>query len=112
MYLFFGVGGTIYNTHSLEPFKELGPNLKELRNLLPNSVCILSSTLPNLSIPGVHFPVLLSTVIRSHSQVKPATLLTPIDLFLILLVDELYGTRYQSGSFSSINVESGFPLPA
>jgi len=29
-----------------------------------------------------------------------ATLLIPIDLFLILLVEEFYGTRYQSGSLS------------
>jgi len=28
------------------------------------------------------------------------------------MVEEYYGTRYQSGSFSLINVGSGFPLPA
>jgi hypothetical protein len=28
------------------------------------------------------------------------------------LVEEFYGTRYQSGSFSLINVGSGFSLPA
>jgi hypothetical protein len=54
----------------------------------------------------------LSTDIRSRFQVKPATLLIPIDLILFILVEDFYGTRYQSGSFSFINVGSCFPLPA
>jgi hypothetical protein len=55
-------------------------------------------------------PVLLSTLIRSRFQAKPATLLIPIDFFFPLrfAVEELYGTQYQSGSFSLINVGSGF----
>jgi hypothetical protein len=32
-----------------------------------------------LSIPDMPFPVLLSTLIRSRFQAKPATLLIPID---------------------------------
>jgi len=82
--------------------------LKELRNLLPSFMSILSITLPNFSIPDVPFPALLSTHTRRRFQVKPATLLIPIDLFLFPLVEEFYGTRYQSGSFSLINVESFF----
>ena len=54
------------------------------------------------------FPVLLSTLIRSRFQAKPATLLIPIDFSFLFTVEELYGTRYQSGSFSLINVGSGF----
>ena len=68
---------------------------------------ILSITLPNLSIPDVPFPALLLTLIRRRFQIKPATLLVPIDLFF-LLVEEFYGTQYQSGSFSFINVGSDF----
>jgi len=86
-------------------YKELG-RLLESRNLLPKApsfMFILSITLPNLSIPDVPFPALLSTLIRRRFQVKPANLLIPIDLFLIPLVEEFYGTRYQSGSFSLIN---------
>ena len=79
-----GVGGTIYNNHTLEPLKELGLDFKEIRNLLPSFMFILSTTLPNLSIPDAHFPVPLPTLFRSRSQVKPATLLIPIDLFLNL----------------------------
>jgi hypothetical protein len=56
----------------------------------------------------VPFPVLLSTLIRSHFQAKPATLLIPIDFPFLLAVEELYGTRYLSGSFSLINAGSGF----
>jgi hypothetical protein len=33
-------------------------------------------------------------------------------LELYAAVEEFYGTRYQSGSFSLINVGSGFSLPA
>jgi len=50
----------------------------------------------------------LSTLIRSRFQAKPATLLIPIDFSFPFAVEELYGTRYQSGSFSLINVWSGF----
>ena len=48
----------------------------------------------------VPFPVLLSTLIRSQFQAKPATFLIPIDFSFLFAVEELYGTRYQSGSFS------------
>jgi len=37
------------------------------------------------------------------------SILIPIILFLLLLVEEFYGTRYQSGSFSLVNVGSGIP---
>jgi hypothetical protein len=40
------------------------------------------AALPNLSVPGANFLVLLSTLIRSRFQVKPATLLIPIDPLL------------------------------
>jgi hypothetical protein len=52
---------------------------------------ILSITLPNLSIPDVPFSTLLSTLISRQFQVKPTTLLVPIDLILFLLVEESYG---------------------
>jgi hypothetical protein len=48
----------------------------------------------------VPFPVLLLTLNRSRFQAKPATLLIPIDFLFFFAVEELYGTRYQSGSFS------------
>ena len=57
----------------------------------------------------------LNPIINCHEepiQVKPATPLIPIDDFLILSVEEFYGIRCQSGSFSSINVGSIFLLPA
>ena len=82
--------------------------LREFRSLSPSFRCILSTTLLNLSIPGVPFSVLLSTLIRSRFQAKPATLLIPIEFPFLFAVEELYGTRYQSGSFSLINVGSGF----
>ena len=60
---------------------------------------ILSTTPPKLSIPDVCFLVLLSIAIRGRFQVKPATILIPIDLFVILLEEEFHGTQYQSGFF-------------
>jgi hypothetical protein len=47
--------------------------LKEFRNLLPSFMFILSITPPNLSIPDVPFPALLSILIKRRFQVKPAT---------------------------------------
>jgi len=54
--------------------------------------------LPNFHAICAHFPVLLSTVIRSRFQVKPATPRDPIGFILILLVEEFYGARNKRGS--------------
>jgi len=55
---------------------------------------------------------LSSTVINSHQEPISGQACNPLDphwFFLFLfVVEELYGTRYQSGSFSLINVGSGF----
>jgi len=81
--------------------------LKELRSLPPSSMCTLGTLLLNLSIPDMPFPVILSTLVRSRFQSKPATTWSPFSF--LFAVEELYGTRYQSGSFSLINVgSSGF----
>lgn len=50
-----GEGGTI-NTHTLEPFKDLGRILKELINLFLSSVCVRYSTTMLLfsSLPGAN----------------------------------------------------------
>ena len=83
--------------------------LKELRRLPPSSMCTLWTSLLNLSIPDVPFPVLLSTLIRSRFQAKPATSWSPLIFPFLFAMEELYGTRYHSGSFSLlINVGSGF----
>jgi len=74
----------------------------------PSSMCTLWTSLLNLFIPEVPFPVLLLTLIRSRFQAKPATLLISIDYSFLFAVEELYGTRYQSGSFSWFIVGSGF----
>jgi len=77
---------------------------------LASELHVLSTTLPNMSIPDAHFPALSSTMIRSRFQVKPATLLISIDLFFFF-GGGFYGTRYQIGSFSLIDVGSGFHCP-
>jgi len=48
----------------------------------------------------VPFPALISTLIRRRLQVKPATLLIPIDLFSFLLVEEF------RRALSSTNINS------
>jgi len=75
----FGVGGTIYNTHTLKPFKELGLDSQGVKKLASKLHVHSVNLLLNLSIPDVPFPVLLSTLIRSRFQAKPANLLIPID---------------------------------
>ena len=77
--ILLGVGGTIYNTHTLKPFKELGLDSQRVNKIASKLHVHSVTSLLNLSIPYVPFPVLLSTLIRSRFQVKPATLLIPID---------------------------------
>jgi len=73
--------------------------LKDFRNWLPSFMLILSITLPDLSIPDVSFQALLSPLIRRRFQVKPATLLVPVDLLLSSFGGGVLRYRYQSGSF-------------
>ena len=52
-------------------------------------------------------------MVKGQFQATSATLLTLIIyIFYLLWVRELYGSRYQSGSFSLFNMGSGFSLPA
>ena len=47
--------------------------------------------------------LILRFITHSRFQAKPATLSIPIDFPFLFMVEELYGTQYQSGSFSLIN---------
>jgi len=76
--ILLGVGGTIYNTHTLNPFKELGLDSQRATRFPPSSMCTLWTLLLNWSIPDVPFPVILSTLIRSRFQAKPATSWSPL----------------------------------
>ena len=94
---------------ALKPFKELGLILKELKRLPPSSYkCTL-----NFAAKLVHIRhALSSTVINSHQEpvsgqaMQPSW--SPLNFPFLFTVEELYGTRYQSGSFSLIIVGSGF----
>jgi len=97
--IILGVGGTIYNTHTLKPFKELCLDSQRVKKLASKLHVHSVNFALNLSIPDVPFPVLLSTLIRSRFQAKPATLLILIDFSFLFAVEELYGTRYQSAPF-------------
>jgi hypothetical protein len=62
--------------HTLKPFKELGLDRQRVKKLASK----LHVHFVNFAAALVHtFPVLLSTLIRSRFQTKPATLLIPID---------------------------------
>jgi hypothetical protein len=106
------MGGTIYNNDALEPCNELGLESQRVKKFASK----LHVHSVNYTAELIHTRCVLSsilTAIRTRFQVKPATLLIPIDLFSFLLVEECYGTRYQSSSFSLINVRSDFHyLPA
>jgi hypothetical protein len=67
---------------------------------------ILLITLPNLFIPDI---ALSSTMVYTHQETVSGQACSPPDphwYFLLPLVEEFYSTRYQSGSVSSISVES------
>jgi len=48
------------------------------------------------------------TIINSHQETVSGQACNPPDISLFPLVEEFYGTRYQSGSFSLIIVGSDF----
>ena len=77
--LLLGVGGTIYNTHTLKPFKELGLDSQRVKNLASK----LHVHSVNFAAKLVHTRRALSSTIltltRTRFQAKPATLLIPID---------------------------------
>ena len=74
------MGGTIYNTQTLKPFKDLGLDSQRVKKLASklhvHSVNFAAKLVHTMPVP---FPVLLSTLIRSRFQAKSATLLIPID---------------------------------
>ena len=59
-------------------------------------------------ISDAHFPVLLSTVIRSRIQVEPATLLIPITIYLIRYGGGVVRYSVPEWLLYLINVRSGF----
>ena len=78
--ILLGAGGTIYDIHTLKPFKELGLDSLRVKKLASKlHVHSVNFAAKYLSIPDVPYPVLLSTFIRSRFQAKPATLLIPIN---------------------------------
>jgi hypothetical protein len=54
----------------------MGLNSQRVKKIA-SKLHVLSNTLPNLSIPYVPFPALLSNLIRRRFQVTPAILLIP-----------------------------------
>jgi len=64
----------------------------------------------NYAAKLVHTRRALSRNIINSHQETVRFLLIPIDLFPFLLVEEFYGARYQSGSFSLITVPSELTL--
>ena len=106
--ILLGVGCTIYNNYTLEPFKELGLDSQRGKKLASK-----------LHVHSVYYAAKLvhtrhalsSTVINSHQKTASGEACNPPDpQFLFLLVEEFHGTQYQSGSFPLINVGSGFSL--
>jgi len=96
------------NNHTLGPNKELGLNCQRVKKTCFQASCSFCQlrTLPSLSLSDVPFPALLSTLIKSRCQAKPATLLIPIDLFLLFLLVEgftVLGTRFTRFTSWTIN---------
>jgi len=103
--ILLGVGGTIFNTHTLKPFKELGLDSQRVTKLASE----LHVHSVNFAAKLVHTRrALSSTVIDSHQEPVSGQACNLLDPSFPFQVEGLYGTRYQSGSSSLINVGSGF----
>ena len=100
---------SIYNTNTLKSFKELGLESQRVKKFASK----LHVHSMNFAAKLVHTRrALSSTVINSHQEPVSDQACNPPDPHWFFLsffaVEELYGTRYQSGSFSLIYVGSGF----
>jgi hypothetical protein len=78
--ILLGVGGTIYSTHTLKPFKDLGLDSQRVKKLASK----LHVHSVNFAAELVHtrralYSTVSTLIIRSRFQAKPATLLIPID---------------------------------
>jgi len=72
------MGGTIYNTHTLKPFKELGLESQRFKKLASKLHVHSVNFAAKHSIPDVPFPVLLSTLISQETVSGQAC--NPLDL--------------------------------
>jgi hypothetical protein len=72
-----GVGGTIYNTHTLKPFKELGLDSQRVKKLA--SKLYVHSV--NFAAKLVHYTrrALSNTVINSHQEPVSGQACNPLD---------------------------------
>jgi len=81
--ILLGVGGTICNSYTLEPFQELGLDSQRAKELASK----LHVHPVNYAAKLVHTRRTFSSIIinchQKPFQVKPATLLIPVNLFLI-----------------------------
>ena len=107
----FGSGWHHLQHHTLKPIKELSRDSQKVEELA-SKLHVHSSNYAAKLVHTRH--ALSSTIINTSgdgvsSSLQP--LLVPIDLFLVV-VEFFYSTRYQRGSFSLINVGSGFSLAA
>ena len=74
--ILLGVGGTIYNTHTLKPFKELGLDSQRVKNLASK----LHVHSVNFAAKLVHTRrALSSTVINSHQEPVSGQACNPLD---------------------------------
>ena len=102
--------GTIYNTHTLKPFKELGIDSQRVKKLASK----LHVYSVNFSAKLVHTRrALSSTIINSHQEPVSGQACNPLDphWFLLSFLQwrsfMVLGTKVR-GSFFLINVGSGF----
>ena len=71
-------------------------------------MCTLWTLLLNLSIPVCPFQYCFQPSSGAGFRPSLQSSWSPLTFPFLFAVEELYGTRYQSGSFSLINVGSGF----
>jgi len=105
----FWVWAAPSTTPTMKPFKELGLDSQRIKKLAYK----LHVHSVNFAAKLVHTRrALSSTVINSHQEPVSGQALqpswSPLIFPFLFALEEIYGTRYQSGSFSLINVGSGF----
>ena len=102
----FGCGWHHLQHSHAEAFQGTGPWLWRVKKLTST----LWTSLLNLLIPDVPFSVRYCHQLSSGAGFRPSLQpsQSPLIFPFLFAVEELYGTWYQSGSFSLMNVGSGF----
>ena len=103
--ILLGVGSTIYNTHTLKPFKDLGLDPQRVKKLASklhvHSMNFAAKLVQTRRALAFQYYYQLSSGAGFRPSLQPSW--SPLIFPFLFAMKELYGTRYQNGSSFLLN---------